>query len=167
MEAVTDSGKLKKIFKQAIIEAIEEKKSVVHDLLVDAMEDLAMIRAVQQGGKDRIGQPRRGVRHPCGQGMNTAFTKSFAKDLKRHTKDKNPLAHIREIILEVEAVANITDIGNLLLFCVECRPLCARRSPLTVVMPVGSHHYQFFENFINHSMFVGDPARPDIAAKKS
>ena len=42
METITDSGKLKEIFKQAIIEAIEEKKDLVHDLLVDAMEDLAM-----------------------------------------------------------------------------------------------------------------------------
>jgi spore coat polysaccharide biosynthesis protein SpsF (cytidylyltransferase family) len=47
----SDSGKLKEIFKQAIIEAIEEKKDVVHDLLMDAMEDLAMIHAIQEGEK--------------------------------------------------------------------------------------------------------------------
>jgi len=51
MEAITDSGKLKEIFKQALIEAIEEKKDVVHDLLVDAMEDLSMIHAIQEGEK--------------------------------------------------------------------------------------------------------------------
>lgn len=51
MEPITDSGKLKEIFKQAIIEAIEEKKDVVHDLLVDAMEDLSMIHAIQEGEK--------------------------------------------------------------------------------------------------------------------
>jgi hypothetical protein len=45
----TDSGKLKKVFKQAIIEAMEEKKDLVHDLLVEAMEDLGMIRAIEQG----------------------------------------------------------------------------------------------------------------------
>ena len=45
----TDSSKLKEVFKQAIIEAIEEKKDLVHDLLVEAMEDLAMIRAIQEG----------------------------------------------------------------------------------------------------------------------
>lgn len=51
MQTITDSdsGKLKEIFKQAIIEAIEEKKDVVHDLLMDAMEDLAMIHAIQEG----------------------------------------------------------------------------------------------------------------------
>lgn len=50
MEKLTaDSGKLKEVFKQAIIEAMEEKKDMVHDLLVEAMEDLGMIRAIQQG----------------------------------------------------------------------------------------------------------------------
>lgn len=49
MAPITDNGKLKEIFKQAIIEAMEEKKDVVHDLLVEAMEDLAMIHAIQEG----------------------------------------------------------------------------------------------------------------------
>ena len=51
MESIIDSGKLKEIFKQAIIETIEEKKDFVHDLLIDAMEDLAMSHAIQQGEK--------------------------------------------------------------------------------------------------------------------
>ncbi|MBN2061946.1 MAG: hypothetical protein JW882_16175 [Deltaproteobacteria bacterium] len=45
----TDNDQIKEIFKQAIIEAIEEKRDVVHDLLVEAMEDLAMIHAIQDG----------------------------------------------------------------------------------------------------------------------
>ena len=45
----TDSNQIKELFKQAIIEAMEEKKDVVHDLLVEAMEDLAMIHAIQDG----------------------------------------------------------------------------------------------------------------------
>ena len=49
METSIDNDKLKEIFKQAIIETIEEKKDVVHDLLVEAMEDLAMIRAIEEG----------------------------------------------------------------------------------------------------------------------
>jgi cellobiose-specific phosphotransferase system component IIA len=54
MEVTTDSGKLKELFKQAIIEAMEEKKDVVHDLLVEAMEDLAMIHAIQQGEETEL-----------------------------------------------------------------------------------------------------------------
>ncbi len=49
METLIDDEKLKDLFKQAIIEAIEEKKDAVHDLLVEAMEDLAMIHAIQEG----------------------------------------------------------------------------------------------------------------------
>jgi len=50
METLTnDSSKIKELFKQAIIEAMEEKKDVVHDLLVEAMEDLTMIHAIQEG----------------------------------------------------------------------------------------------------------------------
>jgi hypothetical protein len=48
-DITTNSGKLKEVFKQAIIEALEEKKDLFHDLLVEAMEDLGMIRAIQQG----------------------------------------------------------------------------------------------------------------------
>ena len=54
METIIDNGKLKEIFKQAIIEAIEEKRDVVHDLLVEAMEDLAMIRAIEQGEETEV-----------------------------------------------------------------------------------------------------------------
>ena len=57
MEALIDDSKIKKLFKKAIIEAIEEKKDVVHDLLVDAMEDIAMIRAIHEGeSTDSVGK---------------------------------------------------------------------------------------------------------------
>ncbi len=35
--------------KQPIIKVIEEKREVVHDILIEAMEDVAMIRAIQEG----------------------------------------------------------------------------------------------------------------------
>ena len=49
MEALIDDNKIKNLFKQAIIEAIEEKKEVVHDIFMEAMEDLAMVRAIEEG----------------------------------------------------------------------------------------------------------------------
>jgi len=49
METLIDEKKIKDLFKQAIIEAIEEKKEAVHDLLVEVMEDIAMVRAIQDG----------------------------------------------------------------------------------------------------------------------
>jgi len=49
MEALIDDNKIKNLFKQAIIEAIEEKKDVVQDLFMEAMEDIAMVRAIEEG----------------------------------------------------------------------------------------------------------------------
>ncbi len=49
METLIDDTKIKNLFKQAIIEAIEEKKDVVHDLFMDAMEDIALLRAIEEG----------------------------------------------------------------------------------------------------------------------
>jgi len=49
METLIDDSKIKDLFKQAIIEAIEEKKQVVYDLLVEVMEDIAMVRAIEDG----------------------------------------------------------------------------------------------------------------------
>ena len=49
METLFDDNKLKSLMKQAIIEAIEEKKDVVRDILVDALEDVALIHAIQDG----------------------------------------------------------------------------------------------------------------------
>lgn len=49
METSVDDIKLKNLMKQALIEVLEEKKEVVHDLLVAAMEEIALIRAIQEG----------------------------------------------------------------------------------------------------------------------
>ena len=60
METHMDDGRLKDLFKQAIFEAIEEKREVVHDLLVEAMEDLAMIHAIREG-EDTESVPRKEI----------------------------------------------------------------------------------------------------------
>jgi len=46
---ITENDKLKELIKQAIIEVIEEKRDTVHDLLIEVMEDLAMIHAIRDG----------------------------------------------------------------------------------------------------------------------
>ena len=45
--------------------------------------------------------------------MRTSFKKSFAKDLKAHSKNKSLLARVEETILQVESAVTITDIKNL------------------------------------------------------
>ena len=49
MQGLIDDSKLKELMKQAIIEAIEEKKDMVQNLLVEALEDVAMIHAIKDG----------------------------------------------------------------------------------------------------------------------
>lgn len=49
MQALIDDNKLKDLMKQAIIEAIEEKKDMVQELLTEALEDVAMIHAIKDG----------------------------------------------------------------------------------------------------------------------
>jgi mRNA interferase RelE/StbE len=45
--------------------------------------------------------------------MKTSFKKSFAKDLKNHTKNKSLLSKVEETILQIESALTITDIKNL------------------------------------------------------
>ncbi len=60
METQADDIRLKNLLKQALIEALEEKKDVVRDLLMEAMEDVALVHAIQEGedsgeaGRDEI-----------------------------------------------------------------------------------------------------------------
>ncbi|MBN2061945.1 MAG: type II toxin-antitoxin system RelE/ParE family toxin [Deltaproteobacteria bacterium] len=45
--------------------------------------------------------------------MKTAFKKSFARDIKTHSKNKDLLSRIQKTILEIEAADNITNVKNL------------------------------------------------------
>jgi len=45
--------------------------------------------------------------------MKIAFRKSFAKDLRRHRKQRELLSRIREIILEIEAAETLSSGKNL------------------------------------------------------
>lgn len=49
MQTLIDDSKLKQLLKEAFIEAIEEKRNIFHDLIVEAVEDIALVRAIQEG----------------------------------------------------------------------------------------------------------------------
>ena len=51
MQISIDESKLKKLLKEAFIEALEERKDIFHDLVTEAIEDVALIRAIQEGEK--------------------------------------------------------------------------------------------------------------------
>jgi len=49
MQTVVDENKLKEVFKEALIEILEERKSVFQEILVEAIEDIGLTRAIQEG----------------------------------------------------------------------------------------------------------------------
>jgi len=49
MQKQIDENKLKQILKEALIEALEEKKDVFYELIVEAIEDIGMINAIREG----------------------------------------------------------------------------------------------------------------------
>jgi 2-hydroxy-3-keto-5-methylthiopentenyl-1-phosphate phosphatase len=46
-----DEDSLKQIFKEAFTEMLEEIQNLFHDIVMDAMEDIALSRAIQEGQK--------------------------------------------------------------------------------------------------------------------
>lgn len=48
-ERLIDEKRLKSIFKNAIVEVLEEKHELLRSLLDEAIEDLALARAIAQG----------------------------------------------------------------------------------------------------------------------
>ena len=49
MQTLIDDTRLKKLLKEAFIEALEEKKEIFHDLMIEAMEETALVRAIREG----------------------------------------------------------------------------------------------------------------------
>ena len=49
MQTQLDESRLKQILKEALIEALEERKDVFHELIVEAIENIGMINAIREG----------------------------------------------------------------------------------------------------------------------
>jgi len=49
--------KLKVLLKAAVIEALEEKREFVRDLIEEALEDIAMVHAIEEGATAKTIEP--------------------------------------------------------------------------------------------------------------
>ncbi len=49
MQTEMNAAELKQIFKQALIETFEEKTDLFHDIIMEALEDIALSRAISEG----------------------------------------------------------------------------------------------------------------------
>jgi len=44
-----DEGRVKELFKQAVLEVLEKRRDLIYDVLAEVMEDFALARAIQEG----------------------------------------------------------------------------------------------------------------------
>ena len=51
---VIDEAKLKEALKSAIVEILEERKDLVREVLEEALEDIALARAVEAGEQSKL-----------------------------------------------------------------------------------------------------------------
>jgi len=49
MTYTMDSAELKELLKTAMVEVLEEKRELVRDAVADAIEDIGLIRAIEEG----------------------------------------------------------------------------------------------------------------------
>ena len=51
MAATIDEKRLKDLFKAAIVEVFEERRDLVRDVVDEALEDIALARAIDEGAR--------------------------------------------------------------------------------------------------------------------
>ncbi len=50
-ETTLNTDQLKELLKTAIVEILQEQKEVFTDIIVEAMEDIALVKAIEEGEK--------------------------------------------------------------------------------------------------------------------
>jgi len=53
MQPQIDEAKIKQLMKEAFIEALQEHKGILHDMVVEAIEDIALSNAIRQGASSQ------------------------------------------------------------------------------------------------------------------
>ena len=53
MPLTADEAKLKMLLKAAVVEVLEERRDLVRDALADAVEDIALVRAIEIGSRSK------------------------------------------------------------------------------------------------------------------
>ena len=52
--ATLDEDRLKELLKTAIVEVLEERRDLVRELIEEAVEDIALVRAIEEGQKSPL-----------------------------------------------------------------------------------------------------------------
>jgi hypothetical protein len=48
-QIVADEEQIKALLKQALVEVLQERRDVLYDVLVEVIEDLALVQAIKEG----------------------------------------------------------------------------------------------------------------------
>jgi hypothetical protein len=54
MQPLIDEGRIKQLMKEAIAEALQEQRGILHDLVVEAVEDIALANAIREGASSPL-----------------------------------------------------------------------------------------------------------------
>lgn len=54
-ETTLNTNQLKELLKTAIVDILQEQKEVFTDIIVEAMEDIALVKAIEEGEKTEAG----------------------------------------------------------------------------------------------------------------
>jgi hypothetical protein len=53
-QASIEEDRLKELLKTAIVEVLEERRELVRDVFEEALEDVALVRAIEDGGQSPL-----------------------------------------------------------------------------------------------------------------
>ena len=53
METLINDARLKTLIKEAVAEVMEERKDVLRELLIEAIEDIGLVNAIKEGEKSK------------------------------------------------------------------------------------------------------------------
>ncbi|MEE4359104.1 MAG: hypothetical protein V2I97_21730 [Desulfococcaceae bacterium] len=49
MQTLADESRLRQILKEVLTEVLREQKDIFHDMIVEAIEDIALVNAIREG----------------------------------------------------------------------------------------------------------------------
>lgn len=111
-ETHVDEGRLRRLFKEAFVETLEERRDLFYNLFVEVIEDIALVRAIQEGENTEPVSRQKIFKLLEALDMKIEFRKSFTRDLKR-IQEKRLLKQVEEVIQEIEVAESTLEIKNL------------------------------------------------------
>jgi hypothetical protein len=54
MESSVNQDQLKELIKTALVEVLEQRRDLLHDAVAEALEDIALVRAIEEGASSEL-----------------------------------------------------------------------------------------------------------------